>query len=121
MLNFYKKSSVYATQYKKSCSYGDDSQSCGSERIKADGENRQNAKQDCTGKQQQVFHNGSMMIKKRGLSIPVLGVFFLTSVSALALLRLVAHAAEVDARGEHRTQLQVIGGLHYANNYGRFL
>lgn len=51
---------------------------------------------------------------------PVLGVFFLTVVCALALLGLVGHPAEVDARGEHRTHLQVIGGLHYANNYGTF-
>jgi hypothetical protein len=52
MLKFYKKSSVYATQYKKSCSYGDDSQSYGSERIKAYGENGKHTKHHCQHKQQ---------------------------------------------------------------------
>jgi hypothetical protein len=52
MMKIYRKSSTYAAQYKKSCSYGDDSQSYGSERIEADGEDGQNAKQDCTSKQQ---------------------------------------------------------------------
>jgi hypothetical protein len=52
MMKIYRKSSTYAAQYKKSCSYGDDSQSYGSERIKADGENGQHAKQNCTSKQQ---------------------------------------------------------------------
>jgi hypothetical protein len=33
----------------------------------------------------------------------------------------VGHPSEVDTRGEHRTNLQISGGLHYANNYGRFL
>jgi hypothetical protein len=33
----------------------------------------------------------------------------------------VGHPAEVDARGEHRTHLRVIGGLHYADRLIYFL
>jgi len=52
MLKIYRMSNIYAAQYKNTRQNSTQGKNYGGEGIKADGENGQHAKQDCTSKQQ---------------------------------------------------------------------
>jgi hypothetical protein len=59
---------------------------------------------------------------KKSRLFPPLTILFFAGITSLALFGLMGAASQIDARGENRTNLDlVIGGLHLGNNYGRFL